>query len=153
MNSDLNASATRFGRRRFMLGGAGAVAGVGLTRLAWPHESAAHGRLRPAPKPIPGGTYLSGLGLGLVPPYDFIHTFAPGPEGVVLPFTVVPLEGLDAEPSTITDFRGATAVAYVVGEARGSDGNLYNLETDFRIMEGKYVAMDGATREGVFALV
>lgn len=150
MRRDFDATGTRFDRRRFML--RSAMAGAGLAGgLSWPGESAAHGSVRPAPKPIPGGTDLSGL--GLVPPYDFIHVFAPGPEDVVLPYTGVPLEGLHVEPSTITHFRGASAVAYVVGEAKGSDGKIYNLETDMRVMQGKYVDVDGRTREGTFALV
>ncbi len=146
------ASGGRFGRRRFMFGSASALAGVGLAGgLSWPRESAAQGPLLPAPKPIPGGADLSGF--GFVAPYDFIHVFVPGPEGVVLPHTGVPLEGLHTEPSTITDFSGATALAFVIGEADGSDGNLYNLETDIRVMQGRYVASDGTTNEGVFALV
>ena len=88
-----------------------------------------------------------------MPPYDFIHTFGPGEAGIVLPFTGVALQGLNVEPGTITDFDGATAVAYHVGEAKGSDGNTYNLETDFRVMDGRYVAVDGTTRRGSFALI
>jgi len=71
----------------------------------------------------------------------------------VLPFSGGAPQGLNVEPSTITDFRGATAMAYHVGEAKGSDGNTYNLETDIRAMEGKYVAVDGKTRRGSFALI
>ena len=71
----------------------------------------------------------------------------------MLPFTGVVLQGLDVEPGTITDFQGATAVAFHVGEARGSDGKRYNLETDFRFMDGRYVAVDGTTRRGSFALI
>jgi hypothetical protein len=97
------------------------------------------------------------LNLGLVarlpPPYDFIHVFPPGPETITLPFTGGTLQGLDVEPSTLTDFHGTTVVAYHVGEARGSDGHTYNLETDMRVMEGKYVAVDGTTRHGTFALI
>jgi hypothetical protein len=70
---------------------------------------------------------------------------------VVLPFTKVPLQGLNVEPSTITDFDGATALAYHVGKATGSDGKTYNLETDFRIMEGQYVSVEGTRRHGTFA--
>ena len=86
-------------------------------------------------------------------PYDFIHIFAPGPEGIVLPFSGVMLQGLNVEPSTITDFHGATALAFHIGEARGSDGHTYNLETHMVAMEGKYVAVDGTTRHGSFAFI
>ena len=90
---------------------------------------------------------------GLAAPYDFIHVFPPGPETITLPFTGGTLQGLNVEPSTLTDFHGATAVAFHVGEAKGSDGHKYNLETDMRVMEGKYVAVDGTTRHGSFALI
>jgi hypothetical protein len=63
------------------------------------------------------------------------------------------LQGLDVEPSTLTDFHGTSAVAFHVGEAKGSDGHTYNLETDMRVMEGKYVAVDGTMRHGSFALI
>jgi len=142
-----------FSRRGFIHTAAGATAlafGSGLSRTALAHDDDKDEPL-PAPKPIPGVTDLSGL--GLVPPYDFIHIFSPGPVGIVLPFTQVPLEGLNVEPSTITDFRGTTAAAYHIGEARGSDGHTYNLETDIRVMEGTYVAVDGTTRHGSFALL
>lgn len=145
-----------FSRRGFIHTAAGATAlafGSGLSSRVLAHEDDddEHGEVLRAPKPIPGGTDLSGL--GLVPPYDFIHFFAPGPEGVVLPFTKVPLEGLNVEPSTITDFDGATALAFVIGEATASDGKTYDLETDIRVMKGRYVAADGTTRQGTFALI
>ena len=60
-------------------------------------------------------------------------------------------QGLNVEPSTITDFKGATALAYHVGKAKGSDGKTYNLETDIRVMEGRYVSVEGTRREGTFA--
>lgn len=139
-------------RRRFMTRGAGAVTGVGVAAgLGWPSRLVAKGHRLAAPKPIPGGTDLGGF--GLPPPYDFIHIFSPGPVGAVLPFTGVPLEGLDVEPSSITDFRGTSAVAYLVGTATGSDGETYNLEADIRAMNGSYVSGDGETRHGSFALI
>jgi hypothetical protein len=144
-----------FSRRGFIHTAAGATAlafGPGLSLNALAHDGDNHDRTLPAPKPIPGGLNL-GLVAGLAPPYDFIHVFPPGPEDITLPFTGGTLQGLDVEPSTLTDFHGATAVAYHVGEARGSDGHTYNLETDMRVMEGKYVAVDGTTRHGSFALI
>jgi hypothetical protein len=144
-----------FSRRGFIRTATGATAlafGPGLSLKALAHDDDDDNkRTLPAPKPIPGGLDLSGL--GLVAPYDFIHFFPPGPVGIVLPFTGVALQGLHVEPSTLTDFDGATALAYHIGEARGSDGHTYNLETDFRVMEGKYVAVDGTTRHGSFALI
>lgn len=95
----------------------------------------------PAPKPIPGGLDLPPL----------IHEFLPGPETITLPFTLLTLQGLHVEPSTITDFQGVTALAYHVGTVTGSDGLTYNLETDVRVFAGAYVAEDGARCEGTFA--
>src|SRR5262245_54682314 len=161
----------RFSRRTFMNTAAGSAAFAlaarpSLIASAHTHDDAAgHGddrhdgdharhhlrRTTPAPKPIPGGIDLSGF--GLTPPYDFIHVFGPGEEGLVLPYTGVVLQGLNVEPGTMTDFDGFSAVAFHVGTAKGSDGKAYNLETDFRVMDGKYVAVDGTTRQGSFALI
>ena len=143
-----------FSRRGFINTAAGATAlalGPRVSASALAHDYDDDHQTRPAPKPIPGGLDLGGF--GLVPPYDFIHTFGPGQEGIVLPYTGVVLQGLNVEPGTITDFDGTTAVAYHVGEAKGSDGNTYNLETDFRVMDGRYVAVDGTMRRGTFALI
>jgi hypothetical protein len=129
------------------------TAAAGATALAFGSGISSRALARdeplPEPKPIPGGADLSGL--GLKPPYDFIHEFLPGPVGVVLPFTKAVLEGLNVEPSTITDFKGTTALAYHAGKATGSDGKTYNLETDFRVMKGRYVSVEGTRRQGTFA--
>jgi hypothetical protein len=147
------ARAHGFSRRRFIHRAAGATAlafGPGFSVSALGHGD--DGQQTPsAPKPIPGGSDLSGF--GLVPPYNFIHVFLPGAAGIVLPFTGGELQGLDVEPSTVTDFNGATALAYHVGEARGSDGKTYNLETDMRVMDGEYVAVDGRRRRGTFGFI
>ena len=45
------------------------------------------------------------------------------------------------------------AVAFHVGQARGSDGVIYNLETDMRAFEGEFVAEDGSRRHGTFGFV
>ena len=95
--------------------------------------------------PIPGGTQ--------VPDGPLLHVFAPGPEGGKLPISGFPYTGPNAEPSTITDFDGFAAVAYVVGEATGSDGKTYLLETDIRAFKGSYRAADGSQQEGVFGFV
>ena len=141
-------------RRRFIhTAAAGATAlafGSGLSSRALARDDdSGHGEPLPEPKPIPGELDLSEL--GVEPPYDFIHQFSPGPKGVVLPFTKVPLAGLNVEPSTITDFDGASVLAYHAGKATGSDGKTYNLETDIRVMEGRYVSVEGTRRHGTFA--
>jgi hypothetical protein len=123
----------------------GAVATVAATLPA--AAAHAHGvpRVLPAPKPIPGGIQIPGGPL--------IHVFLPGPKDVTLPFTGTQLQGLDVEPSVITDYRGFTALAYVAGTATGSDGQQYNLEADMRAMEGTYVATDGTRQRGLFAFI
>ena len=135
-------------RRRFVLTAAGTVGSV--ASLAWPRATEA--AVSPSstkhrvqvPSPIPGGLERAP---GLV-----IHVFAPGDPAVTLPFTGVTLQGFDHEPSTITNFKGSTAVAFHVGTARASDGRTYNLETDIRAFEGEYV-VDGEPHHGSFALV
>jgi hypothetical protein len=94
----------------------------------------------PAPEPISGGIDFG----------EFIHDFIPGREGVVLPFTGTPLLGFDVEPSTITDFRGRVALAYLLGTAQTTDGP-QDLEVDVRVMHGRYVADNGERRFGAFA--
>jgi hypothetical protein len=126
----------------------GAVAGAAAAfAQALPGKAYAHGTpdVLPAPKPIPGGITLPG---GTV-----IHVFPPGPAGLTLPYSGVVLQGLDVDPSVITDYRGFTTLAFHVGTATGSDGRAYNLETDIRVMDGSYVATDGTRREGVFGFV
>jgi hypothetical protein len=139
--------------RRTLLGygaAAGAVAGIGpaIPALADDEAGGSAGRLPrvlPAPSPIPGGIQI--------PDGPLLHVHAPGPEGVVLPFTEGALTGREVDPSVITDFDGFVALAYHVGSATGSAGRSYLLETDIRVMGGRYVAADGTTRRGVFALV
>jgi hypothetical protein len=145
MDRQLDRLDTAFGRRRFLKGAGGAAAAAGLASgLAWPALGAAdddddRGRL-PAPNPIPGGI-INGA----------FHVFGPG--DVTLPFTGSPLQGLNVEPSTITDYSGFTAVAFHVGSATDSDGTRYDLETDIRAYKGTYVATDGTRRFGTFAFI
>ncbi len=136
-----------FDRRRFVLTAAGTV---GAASFAWPpvagatsSPSSTRRRLR-LPSPIPGGIELA--------PGVVIHVFGPGDPSVTLPFTGIILQGLDVEPSTITDFKGSTAVAFHVGTARANDGTTYNLETDIRAFEGEYMSEDKVHR-GAFVLV
>jgi hypothetical protein len=136
-------------RRRFVLTTAGAVTG-GAAGLAWASPASAtpfpspNRRGSPAPNPIPGGLELA--------PGVVIHVFGPGDPAVTLPFTGITLQGLDVEPSTITDFNGSSALAFHVGTARASDGRTYNLETDIRAFEGEYI-VDGEVHQGSFALI
>jgi hypothetical protein len=135
--------------RRLLLryGGLTGAAAIGTT-VASPVTSAQarhRDRVLPAPKPIPGGSAL--------PDGSMIHVFAPGPSQITLPYTGVKLQGLDVEPSVITDFSGFTALAFHVGSATDGDGKRYLLETDLRAYRGTYVAQDGVSRHGSFAFV
>ena len=133
-------------RNLFKYGAAtGAAAGAAVAMPVAHAHGHGHGppRVSPAPKPIPGGIQI--------PDGPLIHTFLPGPEDVTLPFTGLTLEGLEVEPSVITDYKGFTALAYHVGTATGSDGKRYDLETDVRAMEGSYVAEDGSRKRALFA--
>jgi len=82
------------------------------------------------PLPIPGG----------------FHFFAPGPPRLGY-------RGLNVEASTITDFSGDVALAYLVGRARSADGESFLLGADMRVFRGEYVAADGVTRRGAFGFV
>jgi hypothetical protein len=138
-------------RRGLILGAAGALAGAGLAGPLAELAPAHPGRRRrvvPSPEPIPGG-----LPIGLPPPYDLIHIFLPGPTTTTLPFSGSQLQGLDVEPTTITDFRGRTAMAFLTGEVEGSDGKRRGLEVDLRVSRGEYVTADGSRERGAFAMI
>jgi hypothetical protein len=133
-------------RRSFLLGTAGPLAGLAVT-FARPGMSQAtvpkHIKAPlPAPTPIPGGPVIESVS---------IHEFLAGPADITLPISGLQLEGLNVEPSTITDFMGFTALAYLAGTVTGSDGITYNLESDIRVMEGEYVGEDGEHHNGTFA--
>ncbi len=141
---EVSASASSVDRRRFLTYAGAAFATASAADALVPAQSSAattQSAPVPQPKPIPGG------------PAPTLHVFGPGPLGVTLPFSRLPLPGLDVEPSVITDRTGFTALAYHVGRAKGSDGRTYNLETDMRAYQGTYVASDGSTRKGSFAFI
>lgn len=137
--------------RRHLLTGAGGAAVLGAAGAAGlPTKAAAAStlkRAKPAPSPIPGGQDAD--------PVGFINWFLPGPDGAVTPVLGLPSDalGLDTEPSTMTDYRGFTVFAVLAGEAKGSDGRTYPVEFDVRVMEGEYVAADGARKRGTFAFL
>lgn len=146
-------------RRGLLVGTAGVVASTGLAQvLGWSERAEAaeahdwddsNPSLRgvmPPPEPIPGGTEIPG---------GLLHGFAPGPKGRKFPYSGFELQGENVEPSTITDFKGFTALAMLVGEkaARGSDGKTYHLESDIRAFDGTYLAADGSRHRGRFAFI
>jgi len=102
------------------------------------------------------GVFASGLVLATaahafdgtmpVPVPGIDHIFAPGPRSLGLP-------GLDVNPSSIGDFDGKVALAYVKGHAAGGDGSRFDMANDMRIMSGTYLAADGSRHLGAFAFI
>ena len=137
-------------RRRFVQTATAAAAGVTGATLARPPRAAAWHREadRQAvvpPTPIPGG---------VTPPnHTQIHLWPAGDPTVTLPFSHGTLKGFDFDPSTITDFRGFSALAYHAGTATGSDGATYNLESHMTVLRGRYIAADGILRFGTFSFI
>jgi hypothetical protein len=91
------------------------------------------------PKPIPGGFVP-------FPGAPLIHVFAPGPVDAGF-------MGENVEPSTITDFKGITALSYPLGTATDGDGNTFVMFNDMRVFTGTYVSMDGSILHGTFAFI
>jgi hypothetical protein len=60
---------------------------------------------------------------------------------------------VNVEPSTITNFDGFSALAYVGGTATDADGNSYVMQTDMRVFRGTYVAEDGSIQHATFAFI
>ena len=141
--------------RRSLIAGTGAVALTAALPQAVAHADSDDRRdddcsLIPkgsAPKPIPGGVDSGDPNVG------FIHWWLPGPETAATPILGIPGFGLDVDPSTITDFKGQSALAVIAGTVHGSDGVDYDCEIDLRAMKGRYVGEDGRTRKGAFAFV
>lgn len=137
-------------RRRFVQSATAAAAGVTGATLVRPARAAAwggepHRHAVVPPKPIPGG---------VTPPnHTQIHLWPAGDPTVTLPFSHNTLKGFDVDPSTITDFRGFSALAYHAGTATGSDGATYNLETHMTVLRGSYIASDGTRRFGTFSFI
>ncbi len=94
------------------------------------------------PVPIPGGIFT-----GLDPPNGpIIHVLAPGPQPNFM--------GTNVEPTTITNFDGFSALAYLNGTAVDADGNTYAIGlSDMRVFQGFYRAADGSLAHGTFVFI
>lgn len=147
----------RIGRRALIAGGGAAALAATLpaSRVGADgghhghhgHRGCAHIPNCAAPKPIPGGVDSGDPNVG------FIHWWLPGPTDATSPILGLGGMGLDVDPSTITDFKGVSAMAIVAGTVRDQDGNPYDCEFDVRAMKGRYVAEDGHERSGAFAFL
>ena len=136
----------RLSRREVLVKGAaaaGGLAGLGLLDPAFalarglhgPGHGHAHGHGEP--RPIPGGLDTN---FQPVPSDPFIHVLAPG-------------LGPQLEMATIADFKGVIGAAEIRGVARGSDGSIWDFDTDMRFMQGTFVDMSGHARKGSFGFV
>jgi hypothetical protein len=92
--------------------------------------AAAYGFDGAMPVPVPGAA----------------HIFAPGPKSLGL-------QGLDVNPSSIGDFDGTVAIAYLKGRAQDAAGRRYRMLNDMRVMTGAYLAADGSRHVGSFAFI
>ena len=72
------------------------------------------------------------------------HIFAPGPPSLGL-------RGVQIDPSSVGNFDGTVALAYLKGRATGGDGHRFTMLNDMRIMKGTYLAADGSSHFGTFA--
>lgn len=86
------------------------------------------------PIPIPGGDVLlpaQPIPAGGVLPSALFNVFSPGVGAL--------LDGQDAEPNVITNFKGHAAMGYTLGTATDNKGNQYAVITDIRVYRGDYV--------------
>lgn len=79
------------------------------------------------PVPIPGGDVLSNPDGSNA----LWTSFVPGVGAF--------LDGQNAEPNVITNFKGQVAMGYTLGTATDNNGNQYAVITDIRVYRGDYV--------------
>jgi hypothetical protein len=115
----------------------GAAAAGGLAGLSLLEPAVAFARGHGDPSPIPGGLDES---FTPVPSDPFIHVLAPG-------------LGPGLEMGTITDFNGVLGASEIRGTARGSDGTIWDFDTDMRFMQGTYVDRSGRVKKGSFGFI
>ena len=86
------------------------------------------------PIPIPGGDVLlpaQPIPAGGVLPSALFNVFSPGVGAF--------LDGENAEPNIVTNFKGHVAMGYTLGTATDNHGNQYAVITDIRVYRGDYV--------------
>ena len=122
-------------RSQFLRRSAAALGGVAGLGLADPLTAFAKGKSAGMPNPIPGGFDSN---FQLVPSDPFVHVLPPG---------------IGFEMSTITDFNGVVGASEIRGTARGSDGSVWDFDTDMRFMDGQYVDTTGRLQHGTFGFI
>ncbi len=87
------------------------------------------------PVPIPGGDIIAPFTIapGITAP-GLINQFLPG--------VGTGLDGLNADPHGITNFKGLVAMGYTAGSATDNAGKHYNVITDIRVYRGQYVGAE-----------
>lgn len=84
---------------------------------------------QPIPVPLQGGDVIPGVNPGDSP--FLITIYSPG--------TGVGFDGSDADPNVITNFSGVAAMGYGSGLATDQSHTAYQIVTDVRVYQGKYV--------------
>jgi hypothetical protein len=118
-----------------------AAAGYAIGSGFWPAGRLQARGAAADPVPIPGGSPLLG---------GAFHVYGPGFPDFDPP---------DSEPSSITDFNGFVALAFISGSVIRTDlvtrqqVELPYLFNDMRFMHGTYRAIDGRIRRGTFGFV
>ena len=85
------------------------------------------------PIPIPGGDVVlpaQPITAGGILPSALFNVLSPG-VGTLL-------DGQNAEPNVITNFKGHAAMGYTLGSATDNKGNQYAVITDIRVYRGEY---------------
>jgi hypothetical protein len=120
-------------RRRFMQGTGAVVTAAAFARP--------QGLFAAANDPVPV------QGSPLLAPFS---VWAPG---------VPDLDPIDADPSSITDFNGVAALAYISGVVTRINSKTGDVErfpfndADMRFMQGTYRGVDGKARQGTFGFI
>jgi hypothetical protein len=105
----------------------------------------------------PGTAQAGGPGIGQPVPIPTTAEFFPG----VLSHVQAPpvLVGPDSDPSTVYNFQGASAIAFITGTCEqrnrktGATRTLPFKSNDMRFMKGVFRGRDGHERRATFALV
>jgi hypothetical protein len=131
--------------RRQLVGRAAGLAGVAVgSSLGLPALAKATAPGQGAPRPIPGGTQIDGLGL-----FHFYFPTANNPAG-----STNTIESGRGDPSLITDFNGFIGVGeWGGGKGKDQHGATLYWGADLRFMDGEYIGLDGRHRQGAFAFV
>lgn len=131
--------------RRQLLGRTAGVAGVVAgSAFGLPAMARAAVRSQGAPRPIPGGTTIDGLGK-----FHFYFPTASNPAG-----STDTIQNGRGDPSTITDFNGFVGVGdWGGGTGHDAHGRTFFWAADVRFMDGEYIGLDGHEHQGAFAFV